>query len=122
MFEEARIPVTPYASTLLTYSAHSHVRLDNIVRIVRKQVMLYSSLKDREMKTPNEKWPNTEREMDQHGRVTLRQTPPREGPVAGRSLSDLSHSRRDLYGGKRKREEETELPPEAHKSKKDPEL
>ena len=107
MFEEARIPVTPYASTLRTYSAHSHVRLDNIVRIVRKQVMLYSSLKDREMKTPNEKWPNTERAWDTQGRVILRPTPPREAPVARRSSSDVSRStERDLYGSKRRREEE----------------
>jgi dCMP deaminase len=59
MLRKARIPVVPFCGLRDYYEPTQHKRLDNIVRTMRKQVYLYWSLKEREQKTPNTKWPST---------------------------------------------------------------
>jgi dCMP deaminase len=103
MFRKAGIPVVPFASTRSPYDPTAHVRLDNIVRTVRKQVMLYWSLKQREKETPLVHWPSTEVADGLDGSKNVRDTtplPPRQSssssgfPLSAANLGQREYKKR----------------------------
>jgi deoxycytidylate deaminase len=106
MFRKVGIPVVPFASTLAVYDPDSHSRLDNIVRTVRKQVMLYWSLKNRELETPSSTitWPSTRRVSDGQGGYILQDTPPRVTTASSKSPNSAASRHLNQEGWKRPRD------------------